>query len=94
MQGVRRHHFSGDSPDANLRRIVTASEGQCYKISTLGEGFELLEAESVVSLSARRGGEEKVRNCLHWGRCNLVDPTEWPKIGLQPVRNDRLTYRN
>mmetsp|Transcript_66705 Transcript_66705/g.159483 ORF Transcript_66705/g.159483 Transcript_66705/m.159483 type:complete len:574 (+) Transcript_66705:75-1796(+) len=50
----------GDSPDANLRRIVTATEGECYQIFTLGEGFELLEAESVVSLCARRGGAEKV----------------------------------
>mmetsp|Transcript_28830 Transcript_28830/g.63764 ORF Transcript_28830/g.63764 Transcript_28830/m.63764 type:complete len:557 (+) Transcript_28830:87-1757(+) len=50
----------GDSPDANLRRIVTATEGECYNIATLGEGFELLESESVVSLAARRGGEEKV----------------------------------
>jgi len=50
----------GDSPDANLRRIVTATEGECYRINTLGEGFELLESESVVSLAARRGGAEKV----------------------------------
>merc|ERR1719401_2424467 len=49
----------GDSPDANLRRIVAATEGECYQISSLGEGFELLEAESVVSLKARRGGAEK-----------------------------------
>eukprot|EP00927_Polykrikos_kofoidii_P038292 TRINITY_DN32636_c0_g1_i1.p1 TRINITY_DN32636_c0_g1~~TRINITY_DN32636_c0_g1_i1.p1 ORF type:complete len:575 (-),score=98.94 TRINITY_DN32636_c0_g1_i1:122-1846(-) len=49
----------GDSPDANLRRIVSATEGECYQIQNLGEGFELLEAESVVSLRARRGGEEK-----------------------------------
>jgi len=50
----------GDRPDANLRRIVTATEGECYRINTLGEGFELLESESVVSLAARRGGAEKV----------------------------------
>jgi len=49
----------GDSPDANLRRIVAATEGECYQIGSLGEGFELLEAESVVSLKARRGGIEK-----------------------------------
>merc|ERR1712100_321967 len=46
-------------PDANLRRIVTATEGECYQISSLGEGFELLEAEGVVSLRARRGGADK-----------------------------------
>merc|ERR1712070_393265 len=49
----------GNTPDANLRRIVTATEGECYQISSLGEGFELLEAEGVVSLRARRGGTEK-----------------------------------
>jgi ubiquitin-protein ligase len=49
----------GDSPDANLRKIVTASQGECYQINTLGEGFELLESESVVSLRARRGGTDK-----------------------------------
>lgn len=49
----------GHSPDADLRRIVTATEGQCFSISHLGEGFELLESEAVVSLKARRGGAEK-----------------------------------
>jgi len=49
----------GDQPDANLRRIVSATGGECWQISDLGEGFELLEAESVVSLRARRGGAEK-----------------------------------
>jgi len=49
----------GDNPDANLRRIVNATEGECYQISNLGEGFELLEAESFVSLRERRGGTEK-----------------------------------
>jgi len=42
-----------------LRRIVSATEGECYQINSLGEGFELLEAEGVVSLRARRGGTEK-----------------------------------
>merc|ERR1719456_1811697 len=49
----------GDSPDANLRKIVSATGGECYQIGSLGEGFELLESESVVSLKARRGGSEK-----------------------------------
>merc|ERR1711959_194926 len=49
----------GNNPDANLRRIVAATEGECYQINDLGEGFELLEAESVVSLKARRGGGDK-----------------------------------
>lgn len=49
----------GDRPDSNLRRIVSATEGECYQIGDLGAGFELLEAEGVVSLRARRGGAEK-----------------------------------
>jgi ubiquitin-conjugating enzyme E2 D/E len=49
----------GNNPDANLRKIVNATDGECYQISNLGEGFELLEAEGVVSLRARRGGTDK-----------------------------------
>merc|ERR1711988_1592046 len=49
----------GDNPDANLRKIVAATDGECYQISSLGEGFELLESESVVSLKARRGATDK-----------------------------------
>ena len=49
----------GDRPDADLRRIVSAAEGECYQVTNLGEGFELLESEAVVSLKARRGGAEK-----------------------------------
>merc|ERR1719160_2430921 len=49
----------GDRPDANLRKIVNATGGECYQINDLGEGFELLEAEGVVSLRARRGGADK-----------------------------------
>merc|ERR1719326_1439837 len=49
----------GDNPDTNLRKIVNATNGECYQISSLGEGFELLEAEGVVSLRARRGGTDK-----------------------------------
>jgi len=49
----------GNDPDSNLRRIVTATGGECYQIGDLGEGFELLEAEGVVSLQARRGGLTK-----------------------------------
>lgn len=49
----------GSSPDSNLRRIVSATGGECYQIQTLEEGFELLEAEAVVSSHARRGGMPK-----------------------------------
>ena len=49
----------GDTPDENLRRIVTATEGSCFQINSLSEGFELMESEAVVSLRARRGGVDK-----------------------------------
>jgi len=49
----------GDTPDQNLRKIVTATEGECFQITTLSEGFQLMEGEGVISLSARRGGVEK-----------------------------------
>ena len=49
----------GSSPDSALRKIVTATGGECYQIQNLGEGFELLENEGVASLLARRGGAPK-----------------------------------
>jgi ubiquitin-protein ligase len=49
----------GDAPDDMLRRIVRATGGSCYQIQSLSEGFELMEAEAVVSLRARRGGADK-----------------------------------
>jgi len=45
----------GDSPDADLLKIVSATGGECYQIRTLSDGFELMESEAVVSLEARRG---------------------------------------
>ena len=38
---------------------MQATGGDCYQIKDLGEGFELLEAEAVASLRARRGGADK-----------------------------------
>ena len=49
----------GECPDGDLRRIVAATGGQCYRIRDLGAGFELLESEAVVSMRARRGGADK-----------------------------------
>jgi ubiquitin-protein ligase len=49
----------GDVPDAMLRKIVSATGGTCFQIKSLSEGFELMEAETVVSLRARRGGFDK-----------------------------------
>lgn len=51
--------IAGDRPDSMLRRVVAASGGECFQIENLGEGFELLEAERVVSLRTRRGGTDK-----------------------------------
>ena len=49
----------GETPDAMLRRIVAATGGECYQIKDVAQGFELLEAEGVVSMRARRGGAPK-----------------------------------
>mmetsp|Transcript_14383 Transcript_14383/g.38830 ORF Transcript_14383/g.38830 Transcript_14383/m.38830 type:complete len:729 (+) Transcript_14383:470-2656(+) len=49
----------GERPDENLRRIVSVTGGQCFSIKSLEAGFELLEAETVASLRARRGGADK-----------------------------------
>eukprot|EP00451_Oxyrrhis_marina_P002930 CAMPEP_0204269938 /NCGR_PEP_ID=MMETSP0468-20130131/17689_1 /ASSEMBLY_ACC=CAM_ASM_000383 /TAXON_ID=2969 /ORGANISM="Oxyrrhis marina" /LENGTH=518 /DNA_ID=CAMNT_0051245409 /DNA_START=29 /DNA_END=1585 /DNA_ORIENTATION=+ len=49
----------GNIPDGHLRRIVTATGGQCFQITSIGAGFELLEADTVVSMRARRGGADK-----------------------------------
>lgn len=38
---------------------MQATGGECYQIKDLCEGFELLEAEAVASLRARRGGTDK-----------------------------------
>ena len=49
----------GNRPDTNLCKIVSASGGMCFQINSLSDGFELMEAESVVSLRSRRGGAGK-----------------------------------
>jgi ubiquitin-protein ligase len=49
----------GNQPDADLRKIVAATGGSCFQIKSLGEAFELMESEAVVSLRARRGGGDK-----------------------------------
>jgi ubiquitin-protein ligase/Mg-chelatase subunit ChlD len=49
----------GQSPDANLLRLVEASEGSAFQITSLAEGYECLESQAVISLSARRNGAPK-----------------------------------
>jgi len=79
----------GGTPDANLRRIVSATEGECYQISSLGEGFELLEAEGVVSLRARRGGTEKppfkLRETVSLGSIAEKSMTQGTAVQRAPV---------
>ena len=57
----------GNSPDADLLKLVTATEGSCFQITSLSEGYECLESQAVVSLLARRDGapkpEPKKRSC-------------------------------
>ena len=46
------------SPIVPLVSVLLSLSGNCYVIANLGEGFELLEAEAVVSLRARNGGAD------------------------------------
>jgi len=71
----------GDNPDENLRRIVTATEGSCFQIRSLSEGFELMESEAVVSLRARRGGVEKP----------VFVQRDMPEGGFQNIQVKNLT---
>jgi hypothetical protein len=49
----------GDRPDPDVRKIVAATGGLCFQVSSLSDGFELLERVDVVSLRERRGGADK-----------------------------------
>merc|ERR1711953_641708 len=79
----------GDNPDNNLRKIVAATDGECYQISSLGEGFELLESESVVSLKARRGGADKapfkLREMVDLGNVLAKTMTHGTSVQRAPV---------
>lgn len=79
----------GNNPDANLRRIVNATEGECYQINNLGEGFELLEAEGVVSLRARRGGTDKPpfkkRDSINFSSISEKSMTQGMAVQRAPV---------
>jgi ubiquitin-protein ligase/Mg-chelatase subunit ChlD len=46
----------GSSADADLRRLVSATDGECFQIDGLADAYEVLESEAVVSLEARRNG--------------------------------------
>merc|ERR1712151_293491 len=87
----------GDRPDANLRKIVTATEGECYQINNLGEGFELLEAEGVVSLHARRGGVDKppfkLREMIDFGTASESTMTRGAAVKRAPVLAQKFAMK-
>jgi ubiquitin-conjugating enzyme E2 D/E len=70
----------GDTPDDNLRRIVKVTGGSCFQIKSLSEGFELMEAEAVVSLRARRGGSDKPPFAV-----KHVDYSEFGRIQVEKI---------
>ena len=49
----------GDKADDDLRRLVSATEGECFQILGLADAYETLESRAVVSLEARRNGAPK-----------------------------------
>jgi hypothetical protein len=49
----------GNQADAELLRLVQATEGMCFQITGLADGYECLESQAVVSLEARRNGSPK-----------------------------------
>jgi Mg-chelatase subunit ChlD len=71
----------GNVPDQNLRKIVAASGGTCFQITSLSEGFELMEAEAVVSLKSRRGGGVKPK---HTPPCYNTR-VDFVNISVQPI---------
>lgn len=92
----------GDSPDADLRKIVAATGGLCFQIRSLGEGFELLEGEAVASLRARRGGTVKPpfvpREPVEFGKIAekafaMASPTARPDAALLAQQVVRVTTR-
>jgi ubiquitin-protein ligase len=87
----------GDQPDSFLRQIVSATGGECYQIGSLGEGFELLEAESVVSLRARRGGQEKPpfrpRETIDFSETRMKDITRGSSVKRAPAPADSFATK-
>merc|ERR1711998_41953 len=71
----------GDKCDQNLRKIVAASGGTAFCIHILGDGFELMEAETVASLRARRGGTDKPP-CQHDPRLRPVPSFSTIKVTM------------
>lgn len=92
----------GTSCDRDLLKIVSATEGRCFQITSLADGFETLESPSVVSLSERRDGKPKVsfqgrqvayeefqnlsQASMHRGAV-VVDPHRGLSLKVEPIRS-------
>jgi ubiquitin-conjugating enzyme E2 D/E len=87
----------GNNPDSDLRKIVNATDGECYQINDLGEGFELLEAEGVVSLCARRGGTDKPpfkkRESVSFGTISQKAMTQGVAVQRAPLLTPELATK-
>lgn len=46
----------GKCADQDLRKLVAATEGECFEVSGLADAYETLESDAVVSLAARWNG--------------------------------------
>merc|ERR1711968_383731 len=87
----------GPSADEDLRRLVAASEGECFQVDSVADAFETLESTAVVSLDARRNGaprpERQDRQKAMASR-NLVSTAAAPKQKgarvVQPAHNPIL----
>ena len=75
----------GDSVDDALRRLVAATEGECFEIDCLARAFETLESPAVVSLAARRNGAPKPAP-----RAATAKPRELAAVAPKPPRRGAL----
>eukprot|EP00041_Stephanoeca_diplocostata_P013807 m.244648 g.244648 ORF g.244648 m.244648 type:complete len:608 (+) comp19474_c0_seq4:392-2215(+) len=46
----------GKSADEPLRKLVQATEGECFQVDGLSDAYEILESPAVLSLESRRNG--------------------------------------
>lgn len=49
----------GDRTDTDLRKLVTATHGECFTLEGLADAYEVFESKAFVSLAERRGGAPK-----------------------------------
>ena len=77
----------GDSVDDALRRLVAATEGECFEIDCLARAFETLESPAVVSLAARRAAPKPAP------RAATAKPRELAAVAPKPPRAARSPPR-